>query len=88
MNKDYQQNKISNLILKNKFKMKLKKYNFLKNSQIFSSHNKSIKTRKLNIYLENNNKINANLVNQLKLILIKIIMMAKSMKFQIQMRLK
>ena len=55
MNKDYQQNKISNLILKNKFKMKLKKYNFLKNSQIFSSHNKSIKTRKLNIYLENNN---------------------------------
>ena len=55
MNKDYQQNKISNLILKNKFKMKLKKYNFLKNSQIFSSHHKSIKTRKLNIYLENNN---------------------------------
>lgn len=88
MNKDYQQNKISNLILKNKFKMKLKKYNFLKNSQIFSSHNKSIKTRKLNIYLENNNKINANLVNQLKMIMIKIIMMAKSMKFQIQMRLK
>ena len=88
MNKDYQQNKISNLILKNKFKMKLKKYNFLNYSKIFSSHNKSIKTRKLNIYLENNNKINANLVNQLKLILIKIIMMAKSMKFQIQMRLK